>query len=216
MNGVNMTPPPKRNEDGIEKPRKLSQWPRYIIELVSGFFKRLFYIVSLVLEAAPALFFAMVILCLVDGVLPVVGAYISKDLLNEVAVLIGQTASGSIVEDIMVTMRPLLFLFVMYFIYLVLKRILTRVNTMVTNVAGELVVNHIKLKIIGKIVNVQLPLTMYIARHSWASIAKSKNVPISVISEGMGHDSEMTTQIYLASLDTSAVDKANCLILNSL
>ena len=73
-----------------------------------------------------------------------------------------------------------------------------------------------KLKIIGKIVNVQLPLTMYIARHSWASIAKSKNVPISVISEGMGHDSEMTTQIYLASLDTSAVDKANCLILNSL
>ena len=73
-----------------------------------------------------------------------------------------------------------------------------------------------KLKIIGKIVNVQLSLTMYIARHSWASIAKSKNVPISVISEGMGHDSEMTTQIYLASLDTSAVDKANCLILNSL
>ncbi len=73
-----------------------------------------------------------------------------------------------------------------------------------------------KLKEIGKIVGVQIPLTMYVARHSWASVAKNKNVPISVISEGMGHDSEMTTQIYLASLDTAVVDKANSMILNSL
>ena len=73
-----------------------------------------------------------------------------------------------------------------------------------------------KLKVIGKMVGVQLPLTMYTARHSWASIAKNKNVPISVISEGMGHDSEMTTQIYLASLATAVVDKANNLIINSL
>ena len=63
---------------------------------------------------------------------------------------------------------------------------------------------------------IQLPLTMYVARHSWASAAKTKNVPISVISEGMGHDSEMTTQIYLASLDTGVVDNANSMILSSL
>ena len=73
-----------------------------------------------------------------------------------------------------------------------------------------------KLKIVGKMVGVQLPLTMYTARHSWASVAKNKNVPISVISEGMGHDSEKTTLIYLASLDTTAVDTANSLILNSI
>ena len=73
-----------------------------------------------------------------------------------------------------------------------------------------------KLKEIGKMAGVQLPLTMYVARHSWASVAKSKNIPISVISEGMGHDSEMTTQIYLASLDTAVVDKANNMILNLL
>ena len=73
-----------------------------------------------------------------------------------------------------------------------------------------------KLKEIGKMVGAQLPLTMYVARHSWASVAKNKNVPISVISEGMGHDSEMTTQIYLASLDTAVVDKANSMILNLL
>lgn len=72
------------------------------------------------------------------------------------------------------------------------------------------------LKAIAKILNIPIPLTMYVARHSWASIAKSKNIPISIISEGMGHDSERTTQIYLASLDTSAVDKANAQILKEL
>ena len=72
------------------------------------------------------------------------------------------------------------------------------------------------LKEIAKLASVSIPLTLYVARHSWASIAKSKNIPISVISEGMGHDSEMTTQIYLASLDSSVVDRANTQILKDL
>ncbi len=73
-----------------------------------------------------------------------------------------------------------------------------------------------QLKEIAKLVGIAMPLTMYVARHSWASIAKSKNIPVSVISEGMGHDSEMTTQIYLASLDSSVVDNANSQILKCL
>lgn len=72
------------------------------------------------------------------------------------------------------------------------------------------------LKRIAGMVGATIPLTLYVARHSWASAAKAKGIPLSVISEGMGHDSEATTQIYLASLDTSAVDKANTLILKSL
>ncbi|MCM1312099.1 MAG: site-specific integrase [Bacteroides sp.] len=73
-----------------------------------------------------------------------------------------------------------------------------------------------KLKRIGRMVGLSIPLTMYVARHSWASIAKSKNIPISVISEGMGHDSERTTMIYLTSLDTHLVDNANRIILSGL
>lgn len=76
-------------------------------------------------------------------------------------------------------------------------------------------INH-NLKTIAGMVGVTIPLTLYVARHSWASAAKAKGIPLSVISEGMGHDSETTTQIYLASLDTSLVDKANSLILKSL
>lgn len=72
------------------------------------------------------------------------------------------------------------------------------------------------LKTVAASAGLDVPLTMYVARHSWASIAKSKNIPVSVISEGMGHDSEMTTRIYLASLDTSVIDRANRLILRDL
>ena len=73
-----------------------------------------------------------------------------------------------------------------------------------------------KLKEIAGLADISVALSMYCARHSWASAAKSKNVPISVISEGMGHDSEMTTQIYLASLDNSLIDEANEMILRNL
>ena len=76
-------------------------------------------------------------------------------------------------------------------------------------------INH-NLKKIAKFVEISIPLTLYVARHSWASAAKAKGIPLSVISEGMGHDSETTTQIYLASLDTSIVDKANSLIIKDL
>ncbi len=72
------------------------------------------------------------------------------------------------------------------------------------------------LKKIANMIGVNIPLTFYCARHSWASAAHTKGIPISVISEGMGHDSESTTQIYLASLDSSVVDRANSLILRSL
>ena len=76
-------------------------------------------------------------------------------------------------------------------------------------------INH-NLKAIGRELGLNLPLTMYVARHSWASIARNEGIPISVISEGMGHDSESTTQIYLASLEPQVIDKANKKILKLL
>lgn len=75
---------------------------------------------------------------------------------------------------------------------------------------------NVALKEVARLANLSIPLTMYCARHGWASAAKSKNIPISVISEGMGHDSEETTRIYLASLDSNVIDKANSLILKDL
>lgn len=73
-----------------------------------------------------------------------------------------------------------------------------------------------RLKELSALAGLTGKLTMYVSRHSWASIAKSQNVPLSVISAGMGHDSEHTTQIYLAALDNAAIDKANSWILKKL
>lgn len=73
-----------------------------------------------------------------------------------------------------------------------------------------------KLKKIGVDLGLPVVLTSYVARHTWASVARSKNISLSVISEAMGHDSENTTRIYLASLDMSVIDKANEIILKSL
>ncbi|MCM1520361.1 MAG: site-specific integrase [Lachnoclostridium sp.] len=73
-----------------------------------------------------------------------------------------------------------------------------------------------RLKEIATLAGIKSRLTLYVARHSWASAARTRGVPISIISEGMGHRSETTTRIYLASLDNSRIDAANDLILNML
>lgn len=59
-------------------------------------------------------------------------------------------------------------------------------------------------------------LTMYVARHTWASMAKNLQIPMGVISEGLGHDSVKTTQIYIKSIGSTAVDRANAKILKVL
>ncbi len=66
-----------------------------------------------------------------------------------------------------------------------------------------------KLKRLATMLGEKLPLSSYVARHTWATTARNYNVPLSVISAGMGHSSEKTTRIYLAALDNSLVDMAN-------
>ena len=73
-----------------------------------------------------------------------------------------------------------------------------------------------KLKEIMPLIGLKDNLSMYVARHSWASAARNRHIPLSVISQGMGHDSENTTRIYQSSLSNTIVDKANRLIMNDL
>ena len=72
------------------------------------------------------------------------------------------------------------------------------------------------LKTVGKMAKISQKLTMYVARHSWASIARHMGVPLNVISHGMGHSNEKTTEIYLKSVDMTIVDNANRKILKQL
>ncbi len=70
------------------------------------------------------------------------------------------------------------------------------------------------LKRVGEMLHLRAPLTTYVARHTWASMAQEMHVPLSVIREGMGHEDLRTTQIYLASINSQVVDRANRRIIN--
>lgn len=73
-----------------------------------------------------------------------------------------------------------------------------------------------QLKRLSGMLQLDCCLTSYVARHSWATSARRHNIPLSVISAGMGHTSERTTQIYLSALENNVIDKANRRIISCL
>jgi integrase len=75
--------------------------------------------------------------------------------------------------------------------------------------------HNLLLKEIGRRAGIPFPLNSYAARHSWATLARDSEIPLSVISRGMGHTSERTTQIYLADLSQSVLDQASRTVIRS-
>ena len=73
---------------------------------------------------------------------------------------------------------------------------------------GSQVINY-HLHRLGKRLALPIPLTLYVARHSWATVAKSAGVPTALISDAMGHSSERMTQVYLDTIDIGRMDTAN-------
>lgn len=83
----------------------------------------------------------------------------------------------------------------------------------IVNVRDELRRFNRTLKVIGVECGIESPLTSYVARHSYATIAKYKGVPTAIISEALGHTSEEVTQVYLDSFDKEVLDKYHTLII---
>ncbi len=132
---------------GPEKPKRLLDWPGYVLALVGGFFGRLFYIFSLVWEAKKSMLFILTFMCVMDGVLPVLGALISAELLNDLAAAL----TGQLTD-----FTPILWLLIALFVQQFFNRIIARISNIVTRIAGELVANHIRVKIIKKARTVDL------------------------------------------------------------
>lgn len=96
--------------------------------------------------------------------------------------------------------------------------ILTSTETKQTYEEYQVAINNHNrlLRRLSKMLPTGCKLTSYTSRHSWATAARNHNVPISVISAGMGHTSEQTTQIYLTMLENSVIDDANQGLIRSL
>lgn len=84
------------------------------------------------------------------------------------------------------------------------------------NYSTALRMHNKRLRALSELLHLDTPLSSYVARHTWASIAKWNGVTGTVISEAMGHSSIEITNIYLASLDDDTIAEANELVIKSI
>ena len=66
-----------------------------------------------------------------------------------------------------------------------------------------------RLRRLSKLLGSQYHLSSYVPRHTWASLARAQGIPVSIISESLGHTSEKTTHIYMKALEKEKIDQAN-------
>ncbi len=132
-------PPLRKNVASKEEtPKNLKEVPAYLRNLLVGFFSRLFYIYGLVWETRPWMLIVMLFMAVFNGVMPLLGAYISRSLINALVDIKG--------HDFNSIMEPLLF----QFGYLFLVSLVTYADGMLNRVFGEMVVQRIRQKIMLK------------------------------------------------------------------
>ncbi len=130
----------------VPPPKNLADLPRYLRELLGGFFVRMAYIFRLVWKTGPWILFAMLFFAVFQGVMPVVGSKISQFVLNEL-----QSSYGGFSGDLSAFLgTTVFFLLVFMFAYNILNSLVGTLKNTVTRIAGELVVRTVKLEIMHK------------------------------------------------------------------
>ena len=125
------------------KPKSLKEVPGYLKEVVGGTASRLLYIFKLVWEAKPSLLLVMLFMTVYNGVMPLVGTLITANLLAKVVQSFSEPVN---------LLPPLC----MQFGYTLLNSIITNLSSIITNISGEIVSNHVKVKIMTKAREVDL------------------------------------------------------------
>ena len=140
--GGPMRPQPQR----VQPPKNLKEVPTYLKELLGGFFTRFAYIVKLVWDTGHWILFLLSFVALFKGITPVIGALISKSILNELQVII---KSNNLSTDGFWT-STVFYLLIVFFVYQVLLQIINYVSIALNRIAGEKVVKQVKLQIMEK------------------------------------------------------------------
>ncbi len=145
-----MGPPPDAQIDKLKekRPEKLKDIPLYLKKLLTKFFFRLSYIFRLVWETKPWILFSMLFLSVLSGILPVGQAYAGSFLLTKLAE--GFTAAvtkNGLNEEMW---HGIVWLLILQFVCIFLISLVNNVKSLVTRIAGELVANHVREKIMAK------------------------------------------------------------------
>jgi len=130
----------EKKQKAAEKP-KLPKTPKEWKELIGGLFYRLFYVILLVWETKPIILISMIFMSILNGVLPILSAFISAELIN--ALVRGVKGEGG-------GFSAVIGLLVLQFGYIIFSSLLKNLNSAINRISNELVANHIKTKIINK------------------------------------------------------------------
>ncbi|WP_254413222.1 tyrosine-type recombinase/integrase [Dyadobacter diqingensis] len=68
------------------------------------------------------------------------------------------------------------------------------------------------MKKVGKTLDIKIPLTTYVARHSFSTIMMQNDAPLVLISRSLGHNSIKTTENYLGSHENDVMTKYSDLL----
>ncbi|MBR2473522.1 MAG: ABC transporter ATP-binding protein [Clostridia bacterium] len=154
--------PPHNELNNPPKPKNIKELPAYLKKLMSDFFSRLFYIFRLVWETGPWILFVMIFMSVFNGVIPVIGASITANILNSLVGAFNTLTPEATLSEQLSSMleneacRAIVFWLVIQFAFTFIKSIVSNINTILSRIYGELVVNHIKLKIMNKAKQVDL------------------------------------------------------------
>ena len=138
----NMHPRDKFKEP---KPESLKEVPKYVTTVASNFFRRMAYIIKLVYDTNHWTLFLLALFSLLQGVIPVVQAYVGAQILNVLAEAFTDQVSG---YDFY--MKKIMGLLLAQFACIVLRQVINALNNIVTRIAGETVANHVNVKIMEK------------------------------------------------------------------
>lgn len=119
-----------------------------LLEKIRGGTGRLLYILKLVWDTNRFLLIGMVFISILEGVFPLLNVYISSRLINALIDVFGKQDWS--------LMQPVFALLFLQFVYLLLSRATSQFKGTLTNLSGEMVISHIKVKIAQKTKEIDL------------------------------------------------------------
>ena len=132
--------------DKIPAPKNIREVPGYLCKLIGGFLQRFGYIVKLVWDTGHWILFLLSGVALFKGVTPVIGALISKSILNELQAVL---KNGMQSMDNFWTSTAF-YLLIFLFVHRILVQTVNYVSSALNRIAGEKVVVQVKLQIMHK------------------------------------------------------------------
>ncbi len=145
-------PPPRSNFEykKIEAPKSIKDIPRYLRELLGGFFERMIYIVKLVWETGPWILIVLSLISLFQGVMPIVSSYVSRYLLNALQLGFNKYSSAKEFFNFSFSGESVFFLLIFMFVLKILNSVVGQINSAVLRISGENIVKCVKVRIMRK------------------------------------------------------------------